>query len=71
MATKKKPKYALFRNRPKWAKPLTADLWKHLCEDAFEGRPILAGVKRNRTAQLKRSIRCFECEAVARLLGLE
>jgi len=71
MKTKKKPQWSLWKNRPKWAKPLDARLWKHLVEDAFDRKPTLSGVKRNRAGQLRDGIRCFDCEAIARHLGLE
>jgi len=67
--TKKAPKW---KNRPKWAKPLSALLWEHVCESAADpSRPTLAGVKRNRAGQLKDGITCHECEAVAHRLGLD
>jgi hypothetical protein len=72
MATKKKPKWALWRNRPAWAKPLDARLWRHLVEDAFNPgtKPTLAGVKRNLAHHRGDGTDCFECRAVGRRLGL-
>jgi len=72
MAAKKKPKWALFSNRPKWAKALDARLWAHLVEDAFDPgtRPTLAGVKRNLDAHKGDGTDCLDCRAVGRRLGL-
>ncbi len=54
--------------RPKWAKPLSAADWKHLCEDAFDGRPTLRGFWRNRRYQINYKNGCYECESIARKL---
>lgn len=73
MATKKKrPQWALWRNRPKWAKALTAQEWRHLCDDAFDHgtRPTLDGVKRNRAGQAKDGSDCWDCHFIAKKLGL-
>ena len=58
---------------PKWMKKLTAGERKHLREDAFNpgDNPTLAGVRRNRAGQIKFGIRCFDCESIARKLGME
>lgn len=61
--------------RPKWAAKLTAKQWAHLCDDAFDSRPTLAGFKR--TIKWHRSLEtetsdatCWECRAIARTLGI-
>ena len=54
-------------------KVLTADERRHLFEDAFEPdcKPTLRGVRRNREGQIKAGIRCFDCESIARKLGMK
>lgn len=66
MATKA-PKW---KSRPKWAKPLTAREWRHLCEDAFDDRPTLAGVKRNLEGQADDGSDCWDCHFIGKKLGL-
>ena len=65
------PAWKKWSNRPRWAKPLTAAQWKHLCEDAFDHQPTLAGVKRNRASQARDGSDCWDCHFIARKLGLE
>lgn len=61
-----------WNERPKWAKPLNARLWRHVCESAWPPqRPTLAGVKRNRAGQIEYGIECIECEIIAREIGIE
>lgn len=63
MTTKKRPAV------PKWQKPLTAADRRHL-KETMDGRVTLAGFKRNREAQKRDGISCFECESIARKLGI-
>lgn len=65
-------------NRPKWAKPLNASEWRHLCESSATGRPTLGGLKRNREHQRQFEggehvdVRgCYDCRHIAIKLGIE
>lgn len=62
----------------KWMNKLTISELKHLAEVSDNGRPTLAGLKRNRIYQLElKQIHnlpqdpCYECRTIARKLGLE
>ncbi len=65
-------------SRPKWAKKLTASQWRHLVEDACDGRPTLAAVRRTVEWQREQDAVapegarpcCWECHEIARVLGL-
>ncbi len=54
---------------PKWQKELSADDRKHL-KETTDRTVTLQGFKENREYQIQNDIDCYECEAIAKKLGL-
>ncbi len=55
----------------KWMKGLGKRQIKHLAEGSPTGRPTLRGLKENLVWQRSFGLRCFQCEEIARKVGLE
>jgi len=55
---------------PKWQRKLTAAQRRHLRE-SMDGAVTLAGLRNNLAGQREDGCRCFECEDIARSLGME
>lgn len=55
-------------DRPKWAKPLSAQTWKnlHTCQ---AGTPTLKGLRRDFEHQVNHGIRCWTCIDAMRAIG--
>ena len=54
----------------KWAKKLTKRDLTHLAEGSATGRPTMRSLKANLEGHHRDSIRCFECESIARKLAI-
>lgn len=55
----------------KWMKKLGKRDLKHLAEGSPTGRPTLKSLRENLVWQRESGGRCFQCEEIARKLGLE
>lgn len=56
----------------KWQKKLSAKQRKHLKETVAPGTAVtLAKFKRQRAWQVANAVVCWECESIARTLGIE
>jgi hypothetical protein len=55
----------------KWVKKLSKRELKHLKEGSATGRPTLRSLRENLRLQKENGLRCFECEAIARKVGVE
>ena len=54
-----------------WTKKLGKRDLKHLAEGSSTGKPTLRSLRENLRLQRENGIRCFECEAIARKVGVE
>lgn len=54
-----------------WTKKLTKRQLNHLAEGSSTGKPTLHSLRTNLKFQRENDIVCFECESIARKLGLE
>lgn len=61
---------ATTKKLPKWQRKLTAAQRRHLREST-DGTVTLAGLRRNLAGQRADGVHCWECESIARALGLE
>lgn len=55
----------------KWMKRLGKRDLKHLAEGSATGRPTLRSLRENLAWQRDHGSRCFQCEKIARKLGVD
>lgn len=54
-----------------WTKKLCKRELKHLAEGSSTGKPSIRSLRENLRLQHENGIRCFECEAIARKVGID